>query len=396
MYKVGLFNDSFPPTIDGVANTVYNYANIMNGRFCEPVVITPKYPNVVDNYDFEVYRYNSAKLTTSMPYRVGNPFSPKTLHDLAKMKFDILHVHSPFASSVLAHEISLLYRMKVPTILTYHTKFDIDIDNYVDNKPFNIVARKFVETNIGYADEVWTVSEGTLKSLRNLGYEGDVVIMPNGTDFVKGKASKEDIAEIDRIYRTENEPLVFLYCGRMNWYKNLKITLDALKILSDSGIRYKMFFLGEGPDRPMVEAYAKQIGVSNNTIFCGAIYDREKVRAYFSRADLFLFPSTYDTSGLVVKEAAACNCASVLIKGSCAAEGVEDGISGFIADEETSDSFAKTIIEATKDPEVLKTVGKGAADKVYYSWFDSVRLASKRYEHVIENYSRKHYFDELF
>ena len=113
MYRVGLFNDSFPPTIDGVANAVYNYAHIMNGRFCEPVVITPKYPHVVDNYDFEVYRYHSAKLTVNMPYRVGNPFSPKTIHDLAKKDFDLLHVHSPFASSVLAHEVAIVKKKRI-------------------------------------------------------------------------------------------------------------------------------------------------------------------------------------------------------------------------------------------------------------------------------------------
>lgn len=389
MLKVGLFNDSFPPTIDGVANTVYNYASIMSGRFCEPVVITPKYPNVVDNYTFDVYRYDSAKLTKSMPYRVGNPFSPITLHDIYKKDLDILHVHCPLASSVLAKQVSVLYKNRIPTILTYHTKFDIDIDNYVKNKRFNYIARKFVASNIHQADEIWTVSKGTLDSLRFFGYQGDVVIMPNGTDFEKGKAKPEDIAEIDRIYRTENEELVLLYCGRMNWYKNIKITLDALKILVSAGIKFKMFFVGEGPDRPAIEAYAKQLGISDYTIFCGAVYDREKVRAFFSRANLFLFPSTYDTSGLVVKEAAACSCASVLIKGSCAAEGVEDGISGILADEENAESFAKAILSAINTPDLLTTIGKGAADKVYLSWFDSVRLASKRYEYVAENFNRK-------
>lgn len=390
MLKVGLFNDSFPPTIDGVANTVYNYANIMNGRFCKPVVITPKYPNVVDNYDFEVYRYDSAKLTSSMPYRVGNPFSPITLHDLYKKDFDILHVHCPMASSVLAKQVSLLYKNKVPTILTYHTKFDIDIDNYVTNKRFNAIAKRFVSTNLKQADEVWTVSKGTLSSLKSFNYQGEVVVIPNGTDFTKGKANHEDIYELNRIYRTENTELVFLYCGRMNWYKNIKITLDALKILVDAGIKFKMFFVGEGPDRPAIEAYAKQLGIYDFTIFCGAIYDREKVRAFFSRASLFLFPSTYDTSGLVVKEAAACSCASVLIKNSCAAEGVEDGVSGILAEEENSESFAKAIINAIRTPNLLETVGKGAEDKVYFSWFDSVRLASKRYEYISENFKGKH------
>lgn len=386
MYKVGLFNDSFPPTIDGVANTVINYANVINNNFGTPVVFTPKYPNVVDNYPFEVYRYPSAKFTRQMPYRVGNPFSPLLIHDISKMNLDILHVHSPFASSVLAKQVAVLN--KIPTVLTYHTKFDIDIDRFVDNKRFNTIARKFVLKNVNNADEVWAVSEGTIKSLRDIGYKGDVVVMPNGTDFKRGRATAHEVNEIDRMYRTEKEKLVFLYCGRMMWYKNIKITLDALKIIRDAGITFKMFFVGDGVDRPAIEAYAKRIGIYDYLIFTGAIYDREKVRAFFTRADLFLFPSTYDTSGLVVKEAAACSCASALISGCCAAEGVEDGVSGILAKEEKEESFAKAIIEAVRQPDALKILGKAAAEKVYFSWEDSIAVACKRYEKIIENYKK--------
>ena len=208
MYNVGLFNDSFPPSIDGVANTVINYANIINENYGKCVVVTPMYPNVVDNYPYEVFRYYSAKITREMPYRVGNPFSLSTIHALKKKEFDLLHVHSPFVSSLLAHEVSLtLGKKKIPTILTYHTKFDIDIDRYVANKAFNKVAKKFVKKNIGYADEVWTVSNGTVDSLRKIGYDGNVIIMPNGTDMKKGKSPKENIAELDRIYKTEKEHL---------------------------------------------------------------------------------------------------------------------------------------------------------------------------------------------
>ena len=387
MYKVGLLNDSFPPTIDGVANAVFNYANIINKKYGKAAVITPKYPNVVDDYPFEVYRYQSARFSREMPYRVGNPFSPVFLREIGKLKLDILHTHCPFSSGVLARELSLLN--KIPNVLTYHTKFDIDIDRYVENKQFNTIARKFVLNNINSADEVWAVSEGTIKSLRDIGYEGEVVVMPNGTDFVRGKASDEMVNEIDRMYKTKNETLVFLYCGRMMWYKNIKITLDALKIINDAGIHFKMFFVGDGVDRPSIEEYARRIGIYEKVIFTGAVYDREKIRAYFTRADLFLFPSTYDTSGLVVKEAAACSCASALIKDSCASEGVENGLSGILAEKETAESFAKAIIDVLRVPDMLKYLGEMACEKVYYSWDDSVKAATKRYEIVIEKYKNK-------
>ena len=390
MFNIGLFNDSFPPTIDGVANAVVNYANILKGKnYANPVVITPDYPGITDDYIFDVYRYPSAKLTKQMPYRVGNPFSGKTAKYLKERELDLLHVHSPFASSLVArHLVKKTKDRYIPTVLTYHTKFEIDFERYIKFPPFTYVPKKFVAHNINLADEVWAVSKGSAESLKVFGFDRDIIIMPNGTDFAKGRASAEAIAEINQKHGIADEKLVFLYCGRMMWYKNIKITLDALKILSQNGIIYKMIFVGDGPDRLSIEKYAKDIGIYDNLIFVGAVYDRDKVKAYFSRADLFLFPSTYDTSGLVVKEAAACGCASALIKGCCAAEDVEDGISGIIADEETAESFASSLMDAIRTEGLLKAVGRGAEDKVYFSWEQSVDLARKRYEIVIENFKR--------
>lgn len=390
MYKIGLFNDSFPPSIDGVANAVVNYANIIDEKYGDAIVVTPMYPNVIDNYPYEVFRYHSAKVTKNMPYRIGNPFSPATIHTLCKKKFDLLHVHSPFVSSLLAHEVALFSeKKKLPTVLTYHTKFDIDIDRYISNKEFNTIAKKFVKKNISYADEVWTVSNGTIDSLRKIGYNGQVVVVPNGTDMKKGKSSKNRIAELDRIYRTKDQNLVFLYCGRLMWYKNIKIILDALKIIASSGIKFKTFFVGDGPDRPSIESYAKNIGISDYVIFTGAIYDRDTVKTYFSRANLLLFPSTYDTSGLVVKEAASCACPTALIKDSCAAEGILDGKTGILAEKEDCESFAKVVLEALRIPGKLEEIGKAAQENVYLSWEDAVSFAYKRYEYVIENFKRK-------
>lgn len=385
--KIGLFNDSFPPTIDGVANAVKNYADIITEKYGKAVVVTPNYPNVTDNYPYEVKRYLSAKITTKMPYRVGNPFSPLMVRKLRQEKFDLLHVHCPFCSALLAHEITVLDKNSPPTVFTYHTKFDIDIDNFVHNRPINFLGKKLVLRGISYADEVWCVSNGSVSSLRTLGYEGDVRIMPNGTDFEKGLAPQNMLAEIDRMYLIEPDIPILLFCGRMMWYKNIKIILDALKKVADAGIAFKAFFVGDGPDRPAIEQYAKNIGVMNRTIFTGAIYDREKVKAFFSRADLFMFPSTYDTSGLVVKEAASCYCPTILTKGSCAAEDVTDMRSGILC-EENAEDFAKKLSLVLRDRELLKKLGQGAANEVYLSWEDSVGKAWERYKYLIENRKR--------
>ena len=119
--------------------------------------------------------------------------------------------------------------------------------------------------------------------------------------------------------------------------------------------------------------------------FTSPKYDRNVIRAWYCRADLFLFPSTFDTNGLVVREAAACELASVLVRGSCAAEDITDGKNGFLI-EENADSMAALLTKLCHEPEVLKRVGRQAQEEIYISWDDAVHRAQRRYEIVIEQY----------
>ena len=77
--------------------------------------------------------------------------------------------------------------VKAPIILTYHTKFDIDIARRVKYKMATNTIVKGLAKFMTITDEVWTVSQGAGQSLRNIGYKGDYRIMPNGVDFPKGR-----------------------------------------------------------------------------------------------------------------------------------------------------------------------------------------------------------------
>lgn len=386
--KVALLNDSFPPVIDGVANAVQSYARILCNQGDEPVVVTPKYPHVNDNYEYKVYRYRSIATDKLIGYRAGNPFSPTTISDLYYEKFDIMHVHCPFASAVLANNIRAFSKKRIPMVFTYHTKFDIDIEKRIHIHGFRHIVRKFVISSIKQMDEVWVVSEGAGQNLRSLGYRGNYIVMPNGTDFKKGKASDEAIAQINEKYSIEPDIPVFLYVGRMFWYKNIGLSLEALKKLHDDGTKFRLLLVGDGEDRHAIELFTKQLGIEDSVTFVGTVYDRELLRAFYSRADLFLFPSTYDTSGLVVKEAAACDCPSVLVKGSCAGEGVADGVTGYLC-EENADSMYNVVKNAISDRDKLLQVGIDAGKFVYYSWDDAVCAARKRYEEIIASHNKK-------
>ena len=58
--KIAIGTDAFPPTTDGISNVAQSYADIINKKFGEAVVVTPKNPNQLDyRYDYQIYRYKS-------------------------------------------------------------------------------------------------------------------------------------------------------------------------------------------------------------------------------------------------------------------------------------------------------------------------------------------------
>ena len=387
--NVCLINDSFPPAIDGVANAVLNYAKIIARDYGSPTVVTPFYPDAHDEvYPFPVVRYPSVDMTKLVGYRAGMPFSPEITARLEQARFDVLHSHCPITSTILAR--SVRRRLDVPLVLTYHTKFDIDIANAIRIKKLQEGAAAILVENISACDEVWTVSNGAGENLRKLGYQGEYTVMPNGVDFPKGRVSEELIREETGDLDLPAGVPVFLFVGRMMWYKGIRITLDALKKLSDEGRDFRMVFLGGGLDKPAIIDYTAQLGLQNRVFFLDPIRDRDRIRAWYCRADLFLFPSTFDTNGLVVREAAACGLGSVLVAGSCAAEGVTDGVNGVLT-EENAESMAAGLRPVLDAPEKMKEIGHGAQRDLYISWDTAVGDAVERYHVVIENYKAGRY-----
>ena len=387
--SICLINDSFPPVTDGVANAVVNYAKILTENGKKATVVTPAYPGADDSqFEFPIVRYPSVDLTKLVGYHAGFPFSSQTLETLVERDFDLIHCHCPVTSAMLAR--ALRDRIHVPLVFTYHTKFDIDIANAIKGKLLQEEAKKVLVDNITACDEVWTVSHGAGENLKSLGYQGDYLVMPNGVDFPKGRVDESLVREVTKDFDLPENVPMFLFVGRMMWYKGLKIILDALAMLKTQGRPFRMVFVGNGGDREEVIAYSEKLGLSDCVFFTAPAYDRNVIRAWYCRADLFLFPSTFDTNGLVVREAAACGLGSVLVRGSCAAEDIRDGESGFLI-EENAESMARMLTALSRNPEAMQRVGKTAQDEIYISWKDAVTHAQARYEVVLENFKAGKY-----
>ena len=382
--KVCLLNDSFPPVIDGVVNVVMNYANyLQQDHGCEVVVGTPYYPGAdYSAYPYRIVPYQSFDTTAvSSGYRTGNPFAEGAISALSEFQPDVIHSHCPASATVIAR--ILREKTDAPIIFTYHTKYDIDIRRIVKLRPVADEGIRLMVNNIEACDDIWVVSKGAGESLRALGFDGEYHVMNNGVDFAKGRVSEEAVSEVTEGYDLPQGVPVLLFVGRMMTYKGLPLILDALKLLSESGQDFRMVFVGKGPDQKLLEKKSEELGLSDRCFFTGPIYERDRLRAWNTRADLFLFPSTFDTNGLVVREAAACGLASVLIRNSCAAEGIVDGHNGFLI-EETPESMAALLQKACKDLSYLHEVGQNAMDEIYLSWEDCVSSAFERYQVILD------------
>lgn len=413
-HTVFLLNDSFPPMIDGVANTVVNYGRQIEAHHGHAVVLTPRVPGITEesyreNYPFPVIPYDDLPIDTRgmIGYMAGNPFSLGA-DMLRRLKAEaekgggavLAHSHCPVASSILAREMRGALG-GIPLVLTYHTKFDIDIKKAIRGKLLQDGAIRALANNILAFDEVWAVSEGAKQNLlelvdmagqdaSELDRDDRLIVMPNGVDVPRGRVSDAAIAEAVKGYDLPEDVPMLLFVGRMMWYKGLDVILDALALLRQRGAAFRMVFVGGGGDEAEVRERAAALGLTDVCFFTGSISDRETIRAWYSRADAFLFPSTYDTNGLVVREAAASATATVMVAGSCAAEGVTDGRNGFLI-EQTAESLAAKLTAICADREIMRRVGENAQRELYLSWEDAVAHANERYGFVIDKYQRGGY-----
>lgn len=385
--KVGLGSDAFPPTTDGISNVVQNYAHQISRGLGEPVIITPKNPNQQDcKYDYEIFRYKSWWLPSKEGYSIGWPFKDELHQAIINMNFDILHSHAPLATSYYFRRV--VEKKKIPVVLTYHTKYEYDIDRRVPTKPAKDFAYHFLLNNINAADEVWVTSNGTVDSLRKLGYEGDYILMPNGCDMPVVAVSENEIKELKQKLNIAQNVPVFIYSGRMIWYKNIRLILDACAKLKRDGKEFKLIMLGFGTDENAIKRYINKLGLWNNVIWTGKIIDRRTIQEYYIVSDILLFPSVFDTNGLVVREAASAATPSLLVRGSCAAEGITDGETGFLC-MESAHSIASTLEKIADNRELIRKVGGNAQSDIYISWEDAVKKAYDRYHIVIDNFNIK-------
>ena len=375
--NVGLFNESFPPVMDGVAVCVENYARWIQEKVGGVSVVTPRKLNAnYGQYPYEVLDYASVPVPFRHPYVTGiAQIDPLLRAKLYRRRFKIVHAHSPLQVAKTQH---------IPLVATFHSKFKDDFREVIPSDMVVDQAIKIVMEFFDRADEVWVPQASVEEVIREYGFKGHVEVVDNGSDLV-ADYSDAYFAEARKALGIAPEEFVFLFVGQHIWQKNVRLVIDALEKIKD--LPFRMFFVGTGYAAGEMKDLVAQKGLSDKVTFTGMLTEREKVTRYYAAADLFLFPSLYDNAPLVVREAAALHTPAVMVEGSTAAEILRDGENGYLVPNEL-DAFATRLRQLYRDREQVRRVGLTASRTIVRSWEDVVGEVLDRYDALIARKTR--------
>ena len=384
------FSDSYFPIMDGVSLTVSNYLTELNRTLGPAFAVVPGVPGCSDPPTPETYRFFSLPLPGRPPYRIGLPQLDLSLHrSLRTRDFDLLHAHSPFFAGKFA--LRLARKRGIPIVATFHSKYRDKLENVLPGSALvdRILVKPVVQGIADFyaaADQVWVPTEAAVESLREYGYAGAVEIVRHGVDF-QSPGDLSGIRKRGEIFLgLDREDFLFLYVGDHAWEKNLIFLLQSLSLLLGSGCRFKVVFVGEGYAARSLRLASARLGLNGVVTFLGVLRDRHLLSACYARADCFLFPSLYDTCGLVVREAAAFQVPSVVIDSSAAAEPIVDGHNGFVTDNSLR-SYSEKLSLLLEHPELLRRAGEGARVTLCTPWAEAVQEVRERYLSLLGTHS---------
>ena len=373
-----LFIDNYFPVIDGVTETVHEYARHMN---C-PVVCPAMESRYLEKNEFPYEVLTSFTLRAPFTrYASAAPkLDPKLAGRIAAKNPDIFHIHSP--SLLGEYAVRLGKKTGIPVVATFHSKYYDAIYEFTKSRTISKMVTDRIVKVFESCDEVWACSEETGETLRSYGYTKPYYVMPNGTDATVPADPEGLKAKAAEQFRIPAGKRVLLFVGQQIWYKNQRLILDAFRRLCNDGDDWFLVMAGTGKDEQEIERYAASLGLTEDQVrFTGGIRDRDLLSGVYLNADLLFFPSVFDNAPLVLREAAVLGVPTLATEGSNAAGAIRKDFSGYTA-EATPEAMAAEIRRIFRETDVRQT-GRNAQETIPLSWEKLIPRVLDRYREVI-------------
>ena len=304
-------------------------------------------------------------------------FPPYTLALATKLaeaaqehQLDVIHVHYAIphsTSALLAKMMACHYNQRDLKIITTLHGTDIDLVGWEPSY------RTIVEYSINSSDAVTAVSENLKKAtLEKFGVTRDIRVIYNPIDTTVFRPNPAATVSSNGRMKT------ILHVSN---FRPVKRVQDAVKILdlARNYLPVRLVFLGDGPDRPLAEKTAKQLGVSDRVEFEGSV---QNIEERLRQGDLLLSTSNNESFGMSIAEAMATGLPVVAYRVGGIPEVVEDGVNGRLVELGCVCDAAKAVVQILSNPTLRAQYGKSARARIEEHF--RCDLIAKQYEELYQ------------
>ncbi|MFI5563352.1 glycosyltransferase [Amycolatopsis japonica] len=304
--KIALVTDSYAPVRNGVAVAVAQLRNYLIRSGYSVVVVAPSGTGTRTKF-----LVPSCRVPGIHPYVATGLGFRSCLRALRQFDPDIVHVHGWGPVSLLG--IHFARRTATPLVVTWHTDVRAYFDYYRRFLPlllgWQVVVRlvcnarlltdhthpadRFTTAILEVADLVIAPSEKVSDQLRKLAPDRPMTTLPVGVDPIPPASAGHSVL-------SGINGAVLLYVGRIAPEKGIDLLLDAYEILRKRQVNATLVLVG---DYRSSRGLRKRLRNAQGIVLTGEL-DRMELANIYTQADLFVFPSSTDTQGLVLHEAA--------------------------------------------------------------------------------------------
>lgn len=215
-----------------------------------------------------------------------------------------------------------------------------------------------------------TVGEGSARELEALAGLpwGSVRVIPNGVEDV----------ELEPLARPAAGPTVGSI-GRLEHQKGFDVLLRALAQLPDA----TLVLVGEGSQRESLSVLARDLGVAERVVFVGA---SEQARRHLTTFDVFVLPSRFEASPLVVTEAMLAALPVVASDVGSVSDQVVDGRTGLLVSAEDPSALADALASLLRDPGRRRELGDRGRERALEGFRADVM--ARAYERLYDEVAR--------
>lgn len=302
--RIAIFAEFFLPKIDGVVTRTLNTVRCLK-QMGDEVLIFAANSEITEYYGAPIFGLTSIPFELYPGYKMALPL-PTIKNKLKEFNPDVIFVICPLCLGLGG--IYYAKKMKIPLVISHNTNWALYAKlngmQWLEKPAWKILSYIYKQGTL-----IVTVSQHTLNELKNIGLKS-IYLWQSGVSqsFLENKSSKKMRTNLSK--GDIKKPLM-LFVGRLSPEKNIAFIAKILKGIPEANLA----IVGDGPER----ANLQKIFPENRTRFMGYLHGEELAASYTS-ADVFIFPSEFETLGNVVLEAMASRCPVV----ACRAGGVQN------------------------------------------------------------------------